>query len=191
VLLQQARQGAPFDVVVFAGDAEMKRLEDAGEVQEGTQHVFASNRLILAVPQGGRSLHRLEELREPAYARIGMGDPDSVPAGRYAEQVLRNSGLWSDLQPRLVFTAHAAQTVEYLQRGEVDAAFLYHTDAVTFPWLDVALEVDPSLHGPIRYTSALVTDAPDPRGGQRFLDLLNGSLGQVVLRKHGFGPPAS
>ena len=190
VLVQQAAQGAPFDVVVLAGEEEMNRLAAAGDIETATRRVFATNRLILAVPRGGSRPTHLGELQGAPYQRIALGSPASVPAGRYAAQALRRSGLWDALEARLVLSMNAAQTVEYVQRDEVDAAFLYRSDAVDFPWLDVALEVDPSLHSPIRYAAALVSDAPDPAGGRRFLELLQGSLAEVVLRNHGFAPAA-
>jgi molybdate transport system substrate-binding protein len=189
VLLQQASQGAPFDVVVFAGEEEMGRLAASGDIDIATRQVFATNRMVVAVPRGGRSLEGLEELRSPDYERIALGSPAMVPAGRYAAQVLQRSGLWNELEPRFLLAIDAAQVVEYVERDEVDAAFLYRSDSVAFPWLTVALTVDSSLHEPIRYTAALVRDPPDPAGGRRFLQLLEGSLGQVVLRRHGFGPP--
>jgi len=188
VLVQQAGQGAPFDVMILAGEEEMDRLAAAGDIKTATRQVVATNHLIVAVPRGGSRPAHLDELRGVAYQRIALGSPALVPAGRYAAQVLRRSGLWDVLQPRLVFSLDAAQTVEYLQRDEVDAAFLYRSDSVEFPWLDVALEVDSSLHSPIRYTAALVKGAPDPAGGHKFLEWLRGSLTEVVLRNHGFAP---
>ncbi len=190
VLVQQAAQGAPFDVLILAGEEEMNRLAAAGHIEPATRRVVATNRLILAVPRGGRRPARLEDLRETSFQRIALGSPGLVPAGRYAAQALRRSGLWDTLQPRLLFSLDAAQTVEYLQRDEVDAAFLYRSDAVEFPWLDVALELDPDLHAPIRYEAVLVRDAPDPAGGREFLKLLQDSLAEVVLRNHGFAPAA-
>ena len=190
VLVQQATQGAPFDVVVLAGEEEMDRLAAAGDIETVTRRVFATNRLIVAVPRGGKRPAHLDELRGAAYQRIALGSPALVPAGRYAAQALRRSGLWDALEAHLVFSVDAAQTVEYLQRDEVDAAFLYRSDAVEFPWLEVALEVDTSLHSPILYAAALVSDAPDPAGGARFLELLHGGLAEVVLRNHGFAPAA-
>ena len=186
VLLQQALQGAPFDVILFAGEEEMDRLEDGGALAPSTRLAFASNRMVIAVPRGGAEPGSLEDLREPRYQRIALGSSATVPAGRYAAQALRNSGLWHDLEPRLVLTIDAGQAVEYVERNEVDAAFLYASDAVEYPWLTVALEVDPALHDPIRYTAAMLREPPDPDGATRFLELLEGNLAEVVLRRHGF-----
>lgn len=189
VLLQQALQGAPFDVVVFAGEDEMNRLVSADAVVPRTQRVFATNRLVVAIPEGGNAPNALEDLTAARYRRIATGAPATVPVGRYAAQALRNAGLWDEIEPRLLPANNAAQVVEYLQRDEVDAAFLYKSDATEFPWIHVAIEIDPALHEPIRYAAATMREATEAGNAEHFLDLLEGDLGRVVLRRHGFGPP--
>ncbi len=188
ILLQQALQGAPFDVIVFAGEEEMNRLASAKAIMPRSQRIFATNRLVVAVPEGGTVPRSLDDLDAERYGRIAIGAPATVPVGRYTAQALRSSGLWEGMEARLIPANSAAQVVEYLQRDEVDAAFLYKSDTVEFPWILVALEVDASLHEPIRYAAAAMREASEPRKANHFLELLEGNLGQVVLRRHGFGP---
>ena len=113
-----------------------------------------------------------------------------MPAGRYAEQVLRNAGVWTELRSRLIFAGHARQVVQYLERSEVDAGIIYRSDAESTAGAEVCIEIDPSLHDPIRYQAAVLRGARDPAGAERFLDLLRGPRGEVAFRRYGFGPPA-
>lgn len=189
VLVRQAMEGAPFDVIALAGDAEMDRLENSATIEPGSRVVFATNRLVIGVPPDGVRPVALRDLADAGFSRIAIGSPSIVPAGRYAREVLTRAGLWGQLAPRLVFTQHARQVVEYLERGEVDAGILYASDAEELPWLRVAVEIDPSLHDPIRYPVAMTRDAVNGEGARRFLRWLEEDLGQVILRRHGFGPP--
>jgi molybdate transport system substrate-binding protein len=71
------------------------------------------------------------DLLEARVGRIVIGSPKSVPAGQYAEESLRALGLWDRLQPKLVFAENVRQALDYVARGEVDAGFVYTTDAAS------------------------------------------------------------
>lgn len=189
VLLQQALQAAPFDVVVFAGAEEMDRLAAADRIETDTRVVIATNRLVIGVPAWGERATSLSDLERPAFERIAIGSPATVPAGRYASQALRAAGVWDAIEPRLVFAVHARQLVQYLEHGEVDAALLYRSDAASTAGIEVCAEIDPSLHDPIVYEAAVLREARDPVAARRFLERLAGARGEVALRRHGFGPP--
>lgn len=55
--------------------------------------------------------------------------PASVPVGRYTKAALEKAGLWAALQPKIINTQHVRQSLDYVARGEVDAGFVYNTDA--------------------------------------------------------------
>lgn len=189
VLLQQALEGAPFDVVLLAGSDEMDRLAAADRIEPDTRVILASNRLVLGVPAWSERPTSLSDLIRPRFARIAIGSPATVPAGRYAAQSLRAAGLWDELEPRLVFAGHARQIVQYLEREEVDAGILYRSDAEATAGIEVCAEIDPSLHDPILYEGAVLRGARDPSAARSFLDRVAGSRGEVALRRHGFDPP--
>jgi len=189
VLVRQIAEGAPFDVVAFAGEAELARLEALGRILPGSRVDLASNRLVIVVPAGAPLPSRLEDLTAPEFERIALGTPSTVPAGRYARQALESAGLWTALEPRLIFTEHARQVIQYVKRGEVDAGVAYASDAATATGLDVAMEIPASLHRPILYPAAILTDARNPDAARRLLEFLGGSRGDVAFRRLGFGPP--
>jgi molybdate transport system substrate-binding protein len=188
-IVAQIEQGAPFDAVAFAGEEEMDRLESDDLLLPGSRADFAGNRLVVAVPAGGPIPASLADLADPAFSRIALGDPDAVPGGRYARQALERAGIWGRLRPRLVFCEHVAQVRAYVARGETEAGFLYRSDLIDAGGVQLAFEVDAALHEPIRYPAAILREAHDADGADRFLRLLADTLGQVVLRRHGFAPP--
>ena len=57
----------------------------------------------------------------------------SVPAGRYTQEALTQAGLWEQLQPKLIMGESVRQVLDYVSRGEVDAGFVYATDAAIMP----------------------------------------------------------
>jgi molybdate transport system substrate-binding protein len=188
VLLAQIEQGAPFDVVVLAGEDEMDRLARGGRIEPHTRIVVASNRLVVAVPRGSPLPASLSDLLGTEFERIAIGAPAAVPVGRYAREALEHAGLWEALRPRLMYAEHAAQVRTYLDRGEADAGLVYASDLLADPAIQEAFPIDPASHTPILYPAALLREARDPEGGALFLDMLGGALGEVVLRRHGFLP---
>jgi molybdate transport system substrate-binding protein len=154
-----------------------------------TRKDFVSNGLVLIVPNDSKlAVKGVKDLGDAKIARIAMGNPETVPAGRYAQEVLTQAGLWESLRPKLVFAENVRQALDYIGRGEVDAGFVFATDA--------ALAKDKVLvaavaggHQPIRYPVAVVAGTGKKELSQRFIDFLLRSEGQGILARYGFGKP--
>lgn len=161
-VLQQMAKGAPVDVFASADQETMDMAEAQGLVVRGERHDFARNALVLVVPSDSRqSLGRLDDLMQPAVQRVAIGNPASVPVGRYAKHALEAAKLWSDVSSKAVSTQNVRQSLDYVARGEVDAGFVYATDAAVMKdKVRVAFEVP--LDVAIAYLTHLV--------GGRFID---------------------
>lgn len=185
-LLRQIVEGAPVDVFASADQQTMDKAAEAKVVNLATRKNFAQNDLVLIVPKGSpmpSSLADLEKMKT-----IAIGNPDSVPAGRYAKDALTKTGLWNRVQDKLVFGASVRQTLDYVARGEVDAGFVYGTDARQFAEkVDIAVIVDG--HDPVSYPIAVSVTGNNPKAGQEFLDFVLSSAGQAILAKYGFTKP--
>jgi molybdate transport system substrate-binding protein len=188
-LLQQISRGAPVDVLASADLDTMDRAEKQNLIVRDARANFASNRLVLVVPAGSSlQIGSVAELEQAAVQRIAIGIPDSVPVGRYAKGALERAKLWERLLPRMVFGQNVRQCLDYVARGEVDAGFVYATDArVAAPKVKVALEL--AADQPILYPLAAVKGNGNERAGRRFVDFVRSPAGQAILSKHGFGPP--
>ncbi|MDD4701654.1 MAG: molybdate ABC transporter substrate-binding protein, partial [Desulfovibrio sp.] len=117
-----------------------------------------------------------------------IGNPDSVPAGRYSKAALTSAKLWEALQPALIQGNSVRQVLDYVARGEVDAGFVYGTDAKQMAGkVDVAMVVGG--HDPVTYPIAVALTGSNPKMGQAFLDFVLSPEGQTVLAKYGFAKP--
>ncbi|MDA8164187.1 MAG: molybdate ABC transporter substrate-binding protein, partial [Desulfobacteraceae bacterium] len=129
-LLQQIAQGAPVDVFAAADQETMDRAEKGGYLLAGSRADFVGNTLVLVTPPGVGLIKGMADLGSSAVRRIAIGNPDSVPAGRYAREALEKQGAWQALAPKYVPALSVKQALEYVQRGEVDAGFVYASDAL-------------------------------------------------------------
>jgi molybdate transport system substrate-binding protein len=140
------------------------------------------------VPNAPQAPGSLADLAAPSFARIALGQPAAVPAGRYARGALEAAGLWAAIEPKVIGAQTVRQALDYVARGEVDAGFVYATDAALMPGkVRVALTVPTAQ--PIAYPAAVVAASPNAALAQRFVEHLTGAAAQAVLARFGFGKP--
>lgn len=188
-LLAQISKGAPVDVFASADQETMDRAEQQSLLVAGSRHNFAGNALVLITPlQGGLPLTRLADLQRPEVKLIALGKPEGVPAGRYAKRALEAAQLWPVLEPRTVYAQNVRQALDYVARGEVEAGFVYSTDAAV-QRDKVKLLFSVPTETPISYPIAAVRSAPNADGARKFIAFLLSPEGQAVLARFGFLKP--
>lgn len=188
VLVQQIVRGAPVDVLLSADPLWLDRGVQAGVLVADSRRDFARNELLLVAPMNSRiALGRLDDLLMPQVQRIAIGKPDVVPAGRYARDALDAAGLTSRLQARFVFADSVRQVLDYVSRGEVEAGFVYRTDAIRMS--DRVRVVATLSATEVLHPAAVVSDSRQPALARAYVEHLLSPAAQAVFRRHGFGPP--
>lgn len=188
-LVQQLARGAPVDVVVTADTQTMQSAAEQELLADGAPPVMARNALVVIVPATSRlNLSRLQDLTRPEVTRIALGNPASVPAGRYAQRALEAAGQWPAVQAKAIQTLHVRQSLDYVARGEVDAGFVYATDARD-AGAKVRTAFAVTLDWPIAYPMALARHSRQAAEGRRFMAHVLSRAGQDVLLRHGFLKP--
>lgn len=186
-LVQQIAQGAPVDVFASADQDTMNRAAEQKLIVPATRHDFAGNSLVLITPPGG-TVKSVRDLPSAAVKRVAVGKVASVPVGRYTQQALENAQLWVPLQPKLVFADNVRQVLDYVSRGEVEAGFVYQTDAsLAKDKVHVAMTVGG--HSPVTYPAAVVADSKQAGLARAFVAFLGSAEAQAILAKYGFGKP--
>ena len=188
-LLKQMEEGAPVDVFASADQETMDKAAAKKLIDPASRKDFALNDLVMIVPSDSKlNLAEAKNLAKAEVKRIAVGNPDSVPAGRYAQAALTTAGLWETLQPKYVFGASVRQALDYVGRGEVDAGFVYRTDAKQAgDKIRVAAVMDG--HKPVLYPIAVANTGKNAAGGAKFAAFVLSPEGQAVLAKYGFSKP--
>ena len=188
-LLAQIAKGAPADVFAAADQDSMDRADAQKLLASGSRRNFVSNSLVLITPADGRlTLTSLADLQKAEVRRITLGTPSGVPAGRYAKGALDAAALWAAVEPKAVYAQNVRQSLDYVARGEVEAGFVYATDAATrMDKVTVAFTVPTGTT--ISYPAAAIAGSPNPDAARRFVDFLITPAAQTVLARNGFGKP--
>jgi len=189
VLLRQISSGAPADVFASADQSAMDKAVKAGAIDPATRQDFASNRLVLVVPKDGRvHVTGPAGLEDPKVTRVAYGDPASVPVGRYTKAALERQGLWGVISAKGVLAQNVRQGLDYVARGEVDAGFVFATDAAIMKdSVDVAAVV--ATPTPITYPIAVVAGSTQAREAARFEAFVQSVDGRAILAGFGFRAP--
>lgn len=190
-LQKQIEAGAPVDVFLSAAPRQMDELEKQKLVVAASRRAFARNVLTVIKPADSRvDIAKPADLLATGVGRIVIGNPKTVPAGQYAEECLRALGLWERVQPKLIFAETVRQALDYVSRGEVDAGFVYTTDAASrAQGVKEAFRPPEDTYRPVVYPGAVVAASKQPALAQAFLDLLGSPSGRAALGRFGFLPP--
>ncbi|CAN5248353.1 molybdate ABC transporter substrate-binding protein [soil metagenome] len=188
-LLAQMQQGAPVDVFASADQDTMNRAATAKLLADGTRADFVQNTLVLIVPAaGGQSPQKLADLAGASYKRISTGTPTSVPVGRYTMQSVEQAGLTSALEGKWVYGESVRQVLNYVARGEVEACFVYRTDArIERDKTRIALTVPTTTA--VTYPIAQLAASKKAATAKDFIAFVRGASGQQILDGFGFSKP--
>jgi molybdate transport system substrate-binding protein len=188
-LYQQMVNGAPTDVFASADQFTMDKAEKGGLILKDTRKNFARNSLVLiASLRSNVSIRDLQSLTQSNVQRIALGNPETVPVGRYSKETLEKNNLWEALQHKLILGDSARQVLLYVSRGEVDAGFVYATDATTAKD-SVAVAQTLEGHQPIIYPIAATSISKLPSSAIQFVEFVMSEPGQAILSQYGFLKP--
>ena len=149
---------------------------------------FAANQVVLIVPTDSRAnITALKDLTRDDVKRIAYGNPASVPVGRHAGRVAgrrpvgRRAG-------QSVLAQNVRQSLDYVSRGEVDAGFVFATDAaIMADKVKVAVRVPSKT--PVTYPIAVTAREAAAKEAQSFVAYVLSPAGQEILSRYGFQKP--
>lgn len=185
-LLQQIAKGAPVDVFLSADQETMAQAQAQGLVKESTP--IARNALVLILPsKSALAPKQLADLAQASYSRIAIGLASAVPAGRYATQALQQAKVLDQLSSKLINAYSVRQVLDYVARGEVNAGFVFASDAHAMPE-KVKIAFVCQVEKEILYPAARINTSKHPALAQQFVQFLRSPSAQAVLQKYAFLP---
>lgn len=187
-LARQIEAGAPVDAFASAAQRDMDDIDRKGLLAAGTRVSFAGNSVVLVKSSLSQiRMESFEDLRKPGAKKIVIGNPKSVPAGRYAEEVLKCLHLWEAVQDKLVFAEHVRQALDYVARNEVDAAMVYSTDAMIRPKeVKIVTKAPGKSHSPVVYPIGIVRGSKNQSLAKELITLILSPEGKNLFNKYGF-----
>ncbi|MDY0108175.1 MAG: molybdate ABC transporter substrate-binding protein, partial [Giesbergeria sp.] len=188
-LLQQMAKGAPVDVFASADQETMDMAQQQGLVRAADRQDFVRNAMVVIAPVDAKAPPAaLKDLAGPGVTRVALSSPASVPVGRYGKHALEAAGLWTAVQPKVIHTTNVRQSLDYVARGEVDAGFVYATDAALMKD-KVKTVFDVPLDMAILYPIARTAASSNATEAAAFIAYVRSLAGQAILARYGFQKP--
>lgn len=184
-LQQQIEQGAPCDIFISAGESQMKKLEEENLLLQPTKKDLVKNELVLVGPNS-TSINSIEDLKTDKVKKIAVGEPKSVPAGKYADETLNKSNMKSATESKLVFAKDVKEVLAWSVSGNVDVGFVYLSDALNNKDVKIIDTISENYHSPIAYPVSIIKSTSKEDAAKQFEDFLFTDEAKNIFEKYGY-----
>jgi molybdate transport system substrate-binding protein len=186
-LQKQIEQGAPADLFISAAARQMDELAAKNLINQQTRRNLVENQLVMIAPKDSTlDLQKFEDIANNRVKKFAMGEPETVPAGQYAQQVLRKLNLWDITKDKAVLAKDVRTVLTYVETGNVEAGLVYRTDAAVSDKVQIVTAAPGGSHQPIVYPAAVLTGAQQTKEAEEFLAYLSSPEAQTIFEKNGF-----
>ena len=186
-LTQQIEHGAPYDVFASASVSYINQLSAKHLTLHDTEKIYAIGKLAIWIPEGSKlSIKKIADLNSESVHHISIANPQHAPYGAAAEEAIKASGLYSALQPKLVYGENVRQAFQFAQTGNADAAIV--SVAIVLGKGTYFL-VPIKLYRPIDQGLAVLRSTVHEKEARSFEQFLLSFEGKAILKKYGFSFP--
>jgi molybdate transport system substrate-binding protein len=193
-LARQIEHGAPAAMFISADQDWMDYVEQRDLIAKDTRTNLLGNALVLIAPANSGvklaiapGVDLLAALGSDG--RLAIGEPNSVPAGKYAKAALTTLGLWSTIEARTVSADNVRAALNFVARKEAPLGIVYRSDAISEPAVRIVDTFPASTHAAIVYPIALLKSG-DTEAARRLLDLLRSDAARATFVHYGFDASA-
>lgn len=182
-LAKQIENGAPCDIFLSANLKWMDYLKEKKLIDDRYTVTFAYNEVVFV----GKPELKIGKLQDVVkLEKIAIGSPKSVPAGDYAEKAIKKAGIDKRLEGKLVMAKDVRECLMYADRGEVDGAFVYKTDALLAKNVKILFTVPQDLYPRVTYPAGLTVGGSKKAEAVAFYNYLQSAEAKNILVKYGF-----
>jgi molybdate transport system substrate-binding protein len=191
-LAKQVENGAPAHLFISADLDWMDYLEKRKLLDAASRTNLLRNELVLVAPADSKISLTVAPKFPLGSAlgngRLAMGDPDHVPAGKYAKAALETLGVWPSVADKIARAENVRSALLFVSRGEAPLGIVYRTDAVADKRVRIAGVFPENSHPPIIYPAAILASGRNNAGAGQYFSFMRSPEALAIFRKHGFVP---
>jgi len=190
MLQKQIEEGAPVELFISAGKKQMDELAAKGLIVPESRSDLLGNEIVLMVAKEKKGVIRTFSDLAGKAGSISIGQPETVPAGKYGKETLVSLKLWDKVEKKVMFAKDVRQVLAYVESGNVDAGLAYRSDTVSLESGAVAAVAPMGSHSAIVYPMALIKDGRNRIAAKGFMDFLKSPAAAKVFAGYRFIPLA-
>lgn len=185
-LQRQIEQGAPVDTFISAATKQMDALQQKGLLLDGTRKNLLKNQVVLIEPEKATTIKDFKDLTSNTVKKIALGEPKSVPAGQYAQEVLTSLKISDQVKSKVVYANDVRQVLNYVETGNTDAGIVYLSDAKSSNKVKIVATAPENSHSPVVYPIAVLKSSKNADAAKDFVQFLFSDRAKTVFEKWGF-----
>lgn len=186
-LQKQIEQGSPVDVFISAATKQMNALKDEELLYNNTIKTIAYNKVVLIVPKDSKlDLEKFSDLSSSSVDIVALGEPSSVPAGQYGQEVLTHYGVLDTVKKKAVYAKDVTEVLTWVERENADAGIVYRTDAINSNKVKILATAPSYSHSTVEYPAAVIKGSKHPKVANTFVKFLSTAEAHEILDQYGF-----
>lgn len=186
-LAQQIEQGADVDLFLSASPKYTEALIDKGLSDVTTLTPLLKNEIVL-VTNVSSNIDEIDfnDLGSGAYDTIGIGEPGSVPAGQYADEIINYLEVSDTVYAHAIFAKDVKEVLSWVETNNVDLGIVYKTDAINSSAIRILASAPENSHSVILYPAIIIKDSKHHDQTAAFLEFLTEEKAMTIFEKYGF-----
>ena len=184
-LKQQIENGAPCDLFISAGKTQIEELKNKNILIQDTVKKLLKNELVMIAPIES-TIKNTIEIEKENIKYIGIGYPESVPAGGYAYETLKSLNLDEKIKNKLVYAKDVKEVLAWVQSGNVDAGFVYFSDTINNEKVKVIENIKEIHHSEIIYPMGIIKDSKNIEETEKLQQFLLGDRAKNIFEEYGY-----
>ncbi|MBX5146102.1 molybdate ABC transporter substrate-binding protein [Rhizobium lentis] len=188
-LAKQIENAAPADIFISADSDWMDYVAKKNLIEADTRSDLLGNRIVLVAERDKAKPVEIEPGFDLAGLlgdrRLAMGEPKSVPAGKYGMAALEKLGVWTSVESKVAGAESVRAALAFVSRGEAPYGIVYQTDAAADEGVAVVGTFPADSHPPIIYPIAILASSKNP-DASAYLDFLKSDKAAAFFTAQGF-----
>jgi len=184
-LQRQIEQGAPVDLFISAAPDNMEQLKAKGLLYEDAFRELLQNRLVLVTTKDSLEIGGFKDILSDRVQTVALGEPNSVPAGKYAMETFSYFGMDEKIKEKAVYAKDVKEVAAWVESGNAQAGMVYATDVLNSRGLRIAVEAPLESHSPIVYPVGIIKNG-QVKEAQKMVELLFSEEAAAIFEKYGF-----
>lgn len=186
-LQAQIEEGAKADIFFSAAVKQMNVLKEEELMDEDTIVSLLENKLVLVVPKDkDNGITGFQDAASDKVTMIGLGEPESVPAGKYAMEVFESLGIADAVKEKANYGQDVRAVLTWVEEGTVDCGVVYQTDAFTTDKVRIVAEAPEGSLQKVIYPAGIVKAGENKDEAKGFLDFLSSDEAMKIFVSYGF-----
>jgi molybdate transport system substrate-binding protein len=162
-LVKQLENGAPADMFISADLDWMNYVQERKLIDEKSRANLLGNKLVLVAPADNKETVTIAPnfplAKLLGSGKLAMGEPNSVPAGKYGKAALTKLGVWDSVAGHVASAESVRAALVLVARGEAPYGIVYQTDAAAEKGVRIVAAFPADSYPAIIYPIATTTKA--------------------------------